>query len=357
MKTKTIAILTSILASALSFGAGEGWLTNFEEAKKKAASEKKDLILDFTGSDWCPPCKDLTKRILSQKEFIDGASKNYILVELDFPRDKTKVTPEIAEQNSKLQELYSITGYPTILLTDAEGRPYAKTGHRRGTPAEYLSHLTEIQKKKVSRDQAIAESEKLEGVEKSKVLAALLEGMPEQFAPFYTNFAEIIIKNDPEDTTQFLKKKQEKEAAEKLQKDFETLINEKVTKAIETNKTDLALKLIDTFINDRKPTGETKQNMVIAKWGIYNHLKDIEGIEKTVNEAIAIAPESRLAKNLEQYKANQLKQMKEKAAKKEDAAKKALEAEEKAAKEAEARNEAAKKALLESHKAKEGAAK
>jgi hypothetical protein len=49
---RTIACFSAFsVGSAL--GGGEGWVTNFEAAKKQAADEKKSVLIDFTGSDWC----------------------------------------------------------------------------------------------------------------------------------------------------------------------------------------------------------------------------------------------------------------------------------------------------------------
>ncbi len=45
------------------------WLTNFETAQARARSEKKLLLIEFTGSDWCPPCILLERQVFSQPEF------------------------------------------------------------------------------------------------------------------------------------------------------------------------------------------------------------------------------------------------------------------------------------------------
>jgi len=172
MKKAFLLASASLFTTTFSYAAGEGWMQDFEAAKLKASEMNKDLLLDFTGSDWCPPCKDLSSRILSQDSFKTEASKNYILVELDFPNDKSKITPAISAQNQELLKLYEVKGYPTILLIDAQGRPYGQTGHRPGTPEDYLAHLAELQKNKESRDAEFAKAEKAEGAEKAKALYA-----------------------------------------------------------------------------------------------------------------------------------------------------------------------------------------
>src|ERR1051325_2421476 len=44
-------------------------MTDFAKAQAKAKAEKKLVLIDFTGSDWCPPCMALHKNVLTSKEF------------------------------------------------------------------------------------------------------------------------------------------------------------------------------------------------------------------------------------------------------------------------------------------------
>lgn len=120
MTLKSLLASSLVLLGALSTAFAEAtWLTNFEEAKKVALKEGKPLLLDFTGSDWCPPCKALHKNVFDTEEFAKEAASKYVLVELDFPRTK-QLAPELKAQNAELQKKYAITGYPTVLLIDAK---------------------------------------------------------------------------------------------------------------------------------------------------------------------------------------------------------------------------------------------
>ena len=55
MKTKHLlaASCAAFLGFTSAFAGGEGWTHDFAAAKKQAADEKKDLLIEFTGSDWC----------------------------------------------------------------------------------------------------------------------------------------------------------------------------------------------------------------------------------------------------------------------------------------------------------------
>ena len=109
-----------VLSMGNSLQSAEGWITDYEAAKKQAAKEGKDILMDFTGSDWCGWCIKLKKEVFSQEAFKKEAPKHFVLLELDYPRTK-QLAPALKAQNEKLRTEFAIQGYPTIMLTDATG--------------------------------------------------------------------------------------------------------------------------------------------------------------------------------------------------------------------------------------------
>jgi len=119
--------------------AGEGeWLTDFEAAKKQAKKEKKPLLVDFTGSDWCGWCIKLDEEVFSKDEFKTWAAANVVLVKLDYPK-KTKLPEELAKQNEELKNKYAIKGYPTILFLNAKGDKIESSGYLEGGPSKWIA--------------------------------------------------------------------------------------------------------------------------------------------------------------------------------------------------------------------------
>lgn len=135
-------LLALILTPLAAIGA-EGWLTDFEAAKKQAAAEKKDILVDFTGSDWCGWCIKLDKEVFSTDAF--KAQKGFVLVSLDFPRRK-EIPADQKAKNEALMRKWAVRGFPTIILTNANGEAYAQTGYKPGGPEAYLAHLAELRK-------------------------------------------------------------------------------------------------------------------------------------------------------------------------------------------------------------------
>jgi thioredoxin-related protein len=126
------------------------WMTDFEAAKKKAAAEGKDLLLDFTGSDWCPGCIQLEREVLGQKLFIYEAQKHFVFVRVDFPRKK-KLPSSLEQQNEKLALQYGVETFPRVLLTDPAGKPYAEMEYAGGGPMACLLQLAQLQSQKSSQ--------------------------------------------------------------------------------------------------------------------------------------------------------------------------------------------------------------
>ena len=122
-----------------------GWLTSFEQAQKEAQSKNRLLLMDFTGSDWCGWCIMLDKEVFSKPEFKEYASKNLVLLELDFPRRK-QMPPETTAQNERLLMKYGIQGFPTVVVFDSSGKPLGALGYQAGGPQAFIEQLEKLRK-------------------------------------------------------------------------------------------------------------------------------------------------------------------------------------------------------------------
>ena len=138
---KKLIALSALFALSSSLLAGEGWMGNIEKALEIAKKEKKQVLIDFTGSDWCPPCIALKKNVFDSKEFKAYAKDNLVLVELDFPRRK-KIDPKQKAYNSAQQKKYGISSFPTGILLDAKGKELMKSvGYRKGPVSAYINKI------------------------------------------------------------------------------------------------------------------------------------------------------------------------------------------------------------------------
>lgn len=151
MKHVMIA-LTVVFVATVAFGAPavsrsvtKGWIEDFEAAKRQAAQEGKFILMDFSGSDWCGWCKRMDKEVFSQSKFVKEASKRYVLVMIDSPRDKEILSKLAQGQNDGLRAKYGVRGFPSVVIVDSAGEVVKRhSGYRKGGPKGYLEYLEEL---------------------------------------------------------------------------------------------------------------------------------------------------------------------------------------------------------------------
>ncbi len=140
MNTLKKATCLLLATATFAFSSGKDWMSDFDAAKAKAAKEDKALLVEFTGSDWCPPCISLNKEVFSKDTFLDEARKNFVLVSLDFPKRK-ELSADLKKQNTMLAKKYGVQGFPTILFMNAKGKVFKQAGYQPGGVKTYLALL------------------------------------------------------------------------------------------------------------------------------------------------------------------------------------------------------------------------
>jgi thioredoxin-related protein len=138
---KKVLIFLFILIVNISFS--QDWKYDFEEAKKIAATEGKDILMVFSGSDWCAPCIRLDKNIWQSEAFIKESSEKWILVKVNFPRKKANQLPDDqTAHNRDLAEKYNNEGsFPLVVLLNTKGNILGKIGFKNVSPEEYIKMI------------------------------------------------------------------------------------------------------------------------------------------------------------------------------------------------------------------------
>lgn len=140
MKQLLLAIL---LAGALcqAKAADATWLTDLPAAQAQARAENKLVLMDFTGSDWCPGCIELKKKVFDTRQFQDYAAKKLVLVVVDFP-DKKPQPAALKKANDSLSRKFDVDGYPTQIVLDSNGKEISrKTGYEGESAEKYIDWL------------------------------------------------------------------------------------------------------------------------------------------------------------------------------------------------------------------------
>ncbi|PQJ82417.1 thioredoxin family protein [Polaribacter glomeratus] len=102
------------------------WMPTYKEALKKSKKQKKPILIYFTGSDWCGPCKILDKNLFHTEKFKNLADKNLILLEIDIPRRLDIISPIKMIENKSIQKKYKVNAFPTLMIVNHRGKKLAE---------------------------------------------------------------------------------------------------------------------------------------------------------------------------------------------------------------------------------------
>lgn len=141
-KSFIIGCLITIIFSFGIAAQAENWNEDFEKVSSQAKTSGKYLLLNFSGSDWCPWCVKLEREVLSHQIFKTFAKQNLVYVLIDFPKKKQQSEKRIRE-NKKLLKQFRVHGFPTLILLSPDGDFVGTTGYRRGGAERYVAHLKE----------------------------------------------------------------------------------------------------------------------------------------------------------------------------------------------------------------------
>ncbi len=128
------------LALVLVHAAELPGLAEVNKALAKAKAEKKTVLLHFTGIGWCSECQSLREEVIKSTGFANYAATNFVIVEVAVS----------AEQESALAERYGVSGWPALVLLDAQGNAVDKvTGYGKGNGAEAVIQEIEMRRKRI----------------------------------------------------------------------------------------------------------------------------------------------------------------------------------------------------------------
>ena len=127
------------------------WSNDFKRAEEEARASHKLVFVNFTGSDWCGYCIQMDRAILSQPQFKDYASKNLVLLEIDFPSQRGprwKAQPlELKKQNMELARQFEVEAFPTLVILNPDGKAlWRYEGFYTGGLNAFLAELDKVRK-------------------------------------------------------------------------------------------------------------------------------------------------------------------------------------------------------------------
>jgi len=141
MKVLTIIVLFVIGIIALS---QLHFVNKLNNVKTTSFKENKNIVIVFSESDLCVPCKQLEKEILNRPDFKNLEVDKLMILKADLTNKKVKNnTRQI--YNRLLFEKYNPKGiFPLVVLLDKSGQKIAEKNYREINSRYRLTYINNL---------------------------------------------------------------------------------------------------------------------------------------------------------------------------------------------------------------------
>src|SRR5260370_20310754 len=103
-------------------GAASAWLQDLGAAQSAARGRQKDILLEFAAPPDDPTAAAFERDCLDSTLFREAIARSFVLVRLSASADSP---PARVTQTTALAQRLGVMKFPTLVLLDAEGKPYA----------------------------------------------------------------------------------------------------------------------------------------------------------------------------------------------------------------------------------------
>jgi len=258
------------------------WSTNFELAKNRALHSKKDLLLCFTLEKWSPVSQRMEERILSHPAFAAALKEDFELVWLDLSNKSDETSSSELEE---LKNLFEIQQFPTLVLANTQGVPYAYTGYIPGDVATYAQHLESLRMENLEREMLVESAQGAPDPIRAEILSESIPNLGGQrTAKFYGDLMREILALDPESESALVADFRRQLADYTFYQEMERLKN--------AERWDEMVAMTDTYIAEHQLEGSRKQAALMSRYLVQSQKGDWDGMLESLAEVIRIDPDS-----------------------------------------------------------------
>lgn len=267
------------------------WIEDYSAAVAAADGEGKALLLLFTGTDWIDLCREFYEGTLIDEAFTGPVGGKAVFVRLEFPEDNKAPADEreTFAQRQLLRDAYRVRGFPTVVLTDTGGRPFAFTGYQKAAPEKFAEHCLELIETMDGRVGNLRKAGTVQGVERAEALVQGIPDLPGNLsARFFRKEMAAAIEADPEDTLGIHDEYKRLIADVDYAKKMQELAAEKDWSAME--------RLSDEHIEKWGLEGQALQSALMNRYGAQAKMSNYEGMIRSLLLVVEADPESPLGR-------------------------------------------------------------
>jgi hypothetical protein len=265
------------------------WFGDLHKALVIAGAEKKDILLEFSRSD--PESKSgetLESTLLNKEPFRRTVGKTFVLLRMV---PSSGMSPARITEVATCAQRLGVERFPTFVLLDSRGRPYARSERVAADVASYEKEFERLRSVRLDRDRFLALAAEAKGTERARYLDSALKVVGTFADSEYTDLEEEIVKLDAENAAG-LKSKYESTVA---YRQIDAAIQSEVYPLIDRGNYKAALARIDRLIAHTKPPRPQLQLLIAFKGQLHYSLGEKKLAAQFLDEAIALDPQSESA--------------------------------------------------------------
>ncbi|CAA9387640.1 MAG: hypothetical protein AVDCRST_MAG64-1115 [uncultured Phycisphaerae bacterium] len=272
------------------------WRTDLAAATAEARAAGKDVLVEFTVAGGAAPAAMLDLSVYDRPEFLQRVHDRFVPVRL------TVRTDAAGAQNGNgrivaLAERLGVARIPSLVLMDADGRPYAAVETEEDEAATVDAQLKEIEAaitNRVERDAAFTRASESPGADRARHLDAALRRVGRFALPWYEPVVTEIVAVDADNTMRLRERYDTQLHAERLDR----LVQEKVYPLIDLADFTAAAAALDEIVAAEKPPLAQEQTLIAFKGQLFHSMGRADEARRTLEKAYAMAPESDSGKRI-----------------------------------------------------------
>ena len=274
------------------------WMENVEQAVQKAKAENKSVLASFLGPDWDASSRTMREEVLHTAVFTDYAAKRFVCVEISFPGLRP-MSPERCKYNMDLKNRFQVETYPSLVLLDADGMPYAQVSGDGPLikPEELIQQIQLTFRVKEKFEALMRDASLSHGMERATLLAHGVELIPENLQLCYEPVMQEIVRMDPDDMLGFAKRLDRLVRHRDQSARLDTLRD-----LVADQRFDEADVMVDEMLSDEDLLPEMRQKL-LARYQMHRYAvrkKDMRKAYEILKAAYDAAPSSEMAPKLKE---------------------------------------------------------
>jgi hypothetical protein len=275
------------------------WLDDWRTAQLIASAQDKDILLEFTrpvnlrSTGTAKATSSATA--LDSDAFLRPIGGAFVLLRLTLSHD---TPPEDVARFSTWATRLAVTKFPTFVLLDSHGAPYARSELVAKGALAYLCEFQRLRKVRKKRDRQLALADATAGIERAHHLDAALNEVARFADTEYADLEQRVTELDPQNSAG-LRSKYETTIRHRQ---VECAVRDDVYPLINGGNYATAIARLNALVAETKPPRDDLQRILAIKGELYYGLRVKEMSTKLLDEAIALDPKSELGRRAQDVK-------------------------------------------------------